>query len=220
MTLGSMGSLNLGRDDVDPLAGDNRALLRDRIAVERIVTLRQVHSNRVVIVDAASLTNLDDPEADSMVTRMSDVGLAIRVADCVPVLLADQQAGVLGAAHAGRAGMQSGVVGNTVDRMRELGADRIIAWVGPHICGGCYEVPEQMAADVARTHPGAASRTRWHTPSVDLAAGVAADLQDAGATATWLNPCTFEVAALHSHRRDGAGAGRLAGVIWRVSPRG
>ncbi len=215
-----MGSLNLGRDDVDPLVGDNLALLRDRIAVERIVTLRQVHSNRVVIVDAASLTNLDDPEADAMVTRMPDVGLAIRVADCVPVLLADQQAGVLGAAHAGRAGMQSGVVGNTVDRMRELGADRIIAWVGPHICGGCYEVPEEMAADVARTHPRAASRTRWHTPSVDLAAGVAADLQDAGAAVTWLNPCTLEVAALHSHRRDGAGAGRLAGVIWRVSPRG
>ena len=75
--------------------------------------------------------------------------LLVRAADCVPVLLVAPDGGVIGAVHSGRPGLVPGVVPATVARMRELGAGRIEGWIGPHVCGRCYEVPEQMRADVA-----------------------------------------------------------------------
>jgi YfiH family protein len=138
----------------------------------------------------------------------------IRVADCVPVLLADVQAGVVGAAHAGRQGVALDIVGRTVERMRALGADRITAWVGPHVCGRCYEVPEQMRDEVAALVPATRAQTTWGTPSLDLGAGVLAQLGAAGVEAVAVERCTLEDPALHSYRRDGAASGRIAGLVW------
>lgn len=137
----------------------------------------------------------------------------VRAADCVPVLLADPDAQVIGAAHAGRLGMALGVVPATVARMRELGGDRITAWVGPHICGSCYEVPVDLRDEVAATVPASRSTTSWGTPALDIGAGVRAQLTAVGVEVVDVGRCTRESPDLHSYRRDGARAGRQAGVI-------
>jgi polyphenol oxidase len=178
--------------------------------------LNQVHGDRVVdVVDDPSVGPTDDvPEADALVTTRAGVGLMVRVADCVPILLADPEAGVLGAAHAGRKGVSLDVVGRTVDRMRQHGAGRIRAWVGPHVCGGCYEVPEEMRAEVAAMVPATYAETTWGTPALDLGAGVAAQLASAGVASVSVGRCTLEDETLHSYRRDGAASGRIAGLVW------
>ena len=104
----------------------------------------------------------------------------VRVADCVPVLLADPHGGVIGAAHAGRKGLADGVVTACVEQMRQVGAQQISAWVGPHICGRCYEVPADMRDEVAAVEPVAASTTSWGTAALDIGAGVVAQLERLG----------------------------------------
>jgi copper oxidase (laccase) domain-containing protein len=97
--------------------------------------------------------------------------------------------------------------------MRELGATSITAWIGPHVCGACYEVPEAMRRDVGAIVPEAISTTSWGTPSLDLGAAVRAQLEGAGVAVHDLSRCTRESADLYSYRRDADRAGRLAGLI-------
>lgn len=170
----------------------------------------QVHGDDVVTVEDPTAV----PEADALVTTRRRTALVVRVADCVPVLLADPAAGVVGAAHAGRRGVELDVVTRTVERMRALGARDVRAWIGPHVCGGCYEVPEAMRAEVAERVPPTYAETTWGTPSLDLGAGVAAQLAAAGVEVAVVPGCTREDARLHSHRRDGAASGRFAGLVW------
>ena len=211
-------ALNLARtggDDATTLA-ENWRLVLEAFAPDgaTLCDMQQVHGDAVAIADPAAT---EAPVCDAIVTDRADVVLAVRVADCVPVLLADPVAGVVGAAHAGRLGVQKDVVGATVARMRDLGAREVTAWVGPHICGSCYEVPQAMQDEVAAVEASTRSTTSWGTPALDLGAGVRAQLERAGATVEVLGPCTLESASLYSHRRDGAGAGRLAGLV-RVRP--
>lgn len=181
--------------------------------------LHQVHGDDVLEVrDAAVPAPADDvPVADALVTKRHDVGLMVRVADCVPIVLADPAAGILGAVHAGRKGVALNVVGRAVERMVALGATDLRAWVGPHVCGRCYEVPEEMRAEVAAVVPEAHAETSWGTPSLDLGAAVGAQLAAAGvpaASVRRVERCTLEDEALHSYRRDGEKAGRLAALVW------
>lgn len=105
-----------------------------------------------------------------------------------------------------------------MSRMRELGAGDapgdIQAWIGPHVCGSCYEVPQEMQDEVCAQLPEARSQTSWRTPSLDLAAGVRAQLEGLAVTVHDVGPCTLEDHAYHSYRRDGAAAGRFAGLVW------
>lgn len=205
-------SLNLalgGEDDPDATAANLARLLADFAPGAALADMRQVHGATVATVDGSG----DRPDADGLVTTSPDVVLLVRVADCVPVLLADPDAGVLGVAHAGRPGLAAGVVPATVARMRELGAAEITAWVGPHVCGGCYEVPEAMREEVGDLVPAAVATTTWGTPSLDIGAGIRAQLADAEAAVVDLARCTRESADLYSYRRDGARAGRLGGLV-------
>jgi YfiH family protein len=186
----------------------------------RLVRMHQVHGAEVHIVDqvppdVVSNAATEVPVCDGLVTRLPGVALVARAADCVPVLLADPDAGVIGAAHAGRRGLVAGVVPATVARMRELGAaGRLAAWVGPSICGRCYEVPEEMRREVAAAVPEAGAQTSWGTPAVDVVAGVMAQLRGEGVDVVDVARCTREDPDLHSHRRDGPAAGRLGAVVW------
>ncbi|MXG90842.1 laccase [Nocardioides sp. YIM 123512] len=179
--------------------------------------LSQVHGDRVVVVDRAAPPGPRDdvPEADALVTTLRGVGLMVRAADCVPLVLADAGTGVIGAAHAGRPGMALGVATRTVEAMRDLGATDIAAWIGPRVCGGCYEVPAAMREEVAERVPASRATTTWGTPSLDVGAGVRAQLEELGVAVVDLGGCTREDERYHSFRRDGAAAGRHAGVVWR-----
>jgi polyphenol oxidase len=213
-------SLNLGTATADDPASvaRNYDLVGSALGIEPgwVARMAQVHGAEVAVVrrppDADRL-----PAVDAMVTDRPGLALSVRVADCVPVLLADAASGVVGCAHAGRAGLAGGVVPRTVEAMRGLGASRLQAWIGPYVCGGCYEVPEQMRADVTAVVPEADSTTTWGTPALDIGAGVEAQLRAAGCTVVEVpRRCTREDPDLYSHRRDGDRAGRSAGVVWRV----
>jgi hypothetical protein len=140
----------------------------------------------------------------------------VLVADCVPVLIADPRARVVGAAHAGREGMAAGVVPALVRAMTGAGADpaRMHAVIGPAICGGCYEVPAQLRERISAVVPEAGCVTGRDTPGIDIRAGVGAQLATAGVRAVSRDPrCTAEDPALYSYRRDGR-TGRFAGLVW------
>ncbi|GAA2078237.1 peptidoglycan editing factor PgeF [Streptomyces albiaxialis] len=211
-------ALNLGGavgDDPEAVR-TNRALAAKSLGLspDEVVWMRQVHGRDVAVVDAPF--GEDPPPVDGVVTARRGLALAVLTADCTPVLLADPVAGVTGAAHAGRPGLLAGVVGETVEAMRGLGAEpaRIIARTGPAVCGRCYEVPEAMRDEVAAAVPEAYATTRRGTPAVDMAAGVRAQLARSGVTA-WeqSSVCTLESGDHFSYRRNKA-TGRLASYVW------
>jgi YfiH family protein len=207
--------LNLALESADAagsVAENWRLLLADFAPGARLVDMHQVHGSQVAVVgDRGPATGR--PDCDGLVSAESGVVLAVRVADCVPVLLADPESGVVGAAHAGRVGLVAGVVPAAVARMQELGARSVTAWVGPHICGACYEVPEAMQSDVASAEPATRARTSWGTPSLDLGAGIRAQLERLGVEVIDASRCTRESPDLYSHRRDGVVAGRQVGLV-------
>ncbi len=198
-------------DDPAALAENHRRVLADFAPADRLVDLHQVHGATVVLAGPGGFAPA--PDADGIVATTSGVTLMVRAADCVPVLLADPDAAVIGAVHSGRLGLVRGITGATVARMREAGASTITAWVGPHVCGACYEVPAEMQADVGSMLPEAVSRTSWGTPSLDIGAGVRAQLERDGVKVIDVSACTHESDDLYSHRRDGVRAGRHAGLI-------
>ncbi|GLW90906.1 peptidoglycan editing factor PgeF [Actinokineospora globicatena] len=211
-------SFNLG----DHVGDDPAAVTanRDRLARElglpadHLVWMEQVHGRTVGVVDGPVPDKLE--ATDAVVTATTGLALVVLVADCVPVLLADPEAGVVGAVHAGRVGARVGVVPAALKAMVEAGADvdRVEVLLGPSICGECYEVPQDMQTDVERHLPGTACRTRKGTPGLDLRAGLWRQLADAGVAKIGIDPrCTNEERTLFSHRREGT-TGRLAAVTW------
>jgi len=205
-------ALHVGDDPAVVL--ENRRLLAARLGSPgpAVVYMDQVHGDRVAAVDSAA----GAPRAtDAMVTSTVGLGLAVMVADCVPVLMADAEAGVVAAVHAGRPGLRNQVVLRALEAMARLGASRhrTVAWLGPSVCAGCYEVPADMRADVASVVPAAWATSRTGTPALDLRAGLCAELADAGVTARAVGPCTAESADHFSYRRDQV-TGRFAGVVW------
>lgn len=126
-----------------------REMLADRtgISVEAIVVPRQTHSVNCRIIDSLPVDTCDIENVDALVTKLHGVALGVSTADCVPVLLADEKNGVVAAAHAGWRGALGGIVGITLRRMAELGADphSVKAVIGPCICKDCFEVGEEVA---------------------------------------------------------------------------
>jgi YfiH family protein len=199
-----------GGDDPAAKAENLRRLVADFAPGDVVCDLHQVHGADVVV---AAPDRVERPHADGIVATAPGVTLLVRAADCVPVLLVAPDEAIVGAAHSGRPGMVHGVVPATVARMRELGAGRVEAWLGPSVCGRCYEVPEQMRAEVTAAVPASYAETSWGTPSVDLGAGVRAQLEELDVVVHDESRCTRESPDLYSYRRDGDGAGRLAGVV-------
>ena len=218
--------LNLAVGSLDPAVGENIELVRQAFGPDDAwIHLRQVHGSHVHLAEPSLLTPEPSrvtpepslPEADAAVATTAGLTLSVRAADCVPVLLADPDARVIGAAHAGRAGVVAGVVPETVRVMGELGADRIQAWIGPYVCGACYEVPQELQDQAAAVVAQTVATTSWGTPSLDLGAGIRAQLEAAGVEVRDVSRCTRESPDLYSYRRDGAMAGRHAGII-RMRP--
>ncbi|MET9434561.1 peptidoglycan editing factor PgeF [Streptomyces sp. NPDC006551] len=211
--------LNLGGavgDDPEAVAA-NRAKAAAALGLDpgQVVWMNQVHGREVAVVDGP-WGERPVPEVDAIVTARRGLALAVLTADCTPVLLADPVAGVAAAAHAGRPGMVAGVVPAAVRAMIELGAEpsRITARTGPAVCGRCYEVPEEMRAQVAAVEPAAFAETSWGTPAVDVTAGVHAQLERLGVTDRQVSEvCTRESGDHFSYRRDRT-TGRLAGYVW------
>jgi polyphenol oxidase len=211
-------TFNLGDhvgDDPGAVAA-NRKRLGTAIGLggDGVVWMNQVHGDRVVVVDAAVESAVDN--TDALVTTAPRLALAVVTADCVPVLMGDARAGVVAGVHAGRVGAQKGVVARAVEAMLDLGAkvEDISVLLGPAVSGRNYEVPAAMAAEVEADLPGSRTTTSRGTPGLDLRAGIARQLTDLGISAIDIDPrCTVEDKMLFSHRRDNP-TGRLASLVW------
>jgi hypothetical protein len=211
-------SFNLGAGVGDDPAAvtANRNRLADELGLgrDRLVWMEQVHGRNAEVVDGPRAAAVE--ATDALVTAEPGLALVALCADCVPVLLADPEAGVVGAVHAGRVGARVGVVPAALNAMKKAGAsiDRIEVLLGPAACGECYEVPAAMQADVEAHLPGSASKTRKGTPGLDIRAGIWQQLADAGVARIGVDPrCTIEDKTLFSHRREGT-TGRLAALTW------
>ncbi|RLK62198.1 hypothetical protein CLV68_2753 [Actinokineospora cianjurensis] len=211
-------SFNLGDhvgDDPAAVAANRDRLARELgLPADHLVWMEQVHGRTVGVVDGPVPDKLE--ATDAVVTARPGLALVVLVADCVPVLLADPEAGVVGAVHAGRVGARVGVVPAALAAMVDAGADvrRVEVLLGPSVCGECYEVPQAMQTDVEQHLPGTACRTRKGTAGLDLRAGLWRQLADAGVARIGIDPrCTNEERSLFSHRREGT-TGRLAAVTW------
>ncbi len=194
----------------------NRRRLAAGLGMEvgSLAWMNQVHGDQVTVIGSAP--PVDPPASDAQVTATLGVALVVMVADCVPVLLADPEARVVGAAHAGREGVRRNVVARTVEAMVSLGASPIgiDVLLGPAICGSCYEVSQELVDQVEAVAPGGAGRSRTGAPSLDLRDALAGQLAGLGVQRVVSDPrCTAEDPMLFSYRRDGV-TGRQAGVIW------
>jgi purine-nucleoside/S-methyl-5'-thioadenosine phosphorylase / adenosine deaminase len=209
--------LNLGLsigDDPQSVTKNRQLVARAcGIQTHQMVWMRQVHGARASYARQGQAAAV----ADALFTDVPGVVLGVLAADCAPVLLTDPAAGIVGAAHSGRAGMAAGVVPALVQAMTRKGAlpARMHALIGPAICGSCYGVPADLQARVAAAVPQARCVTRLGAPALDIRAGIAAQLAQLGVGRVVHDPrCTEETDELCSHRRDGQ-AGRFAALIWR-----
>ena len=189
VSTGELASLNcgLGSGDDPALIAENRQRVADAVLPGGTLTgVYQVHGNRCVIVDDTS-DLAARPEADALATRSPGIVLGILTADCVPVLFADCDAGVIGAAHAGWKGALAGITDATLTAMESLGARRgeIAAAIGPCIARASYEVDDgfvqRFAADDPANERFFAAAKPGHA-MFDIAAYVAARLAAAGVT--------------------------------------
>jgi YfiH family protein len=209
---GVYSSLNggVGSDDAAHHVSENRARMAASLAVapDRLVTAYQIHSPDVVVAEKPWPSS-ERPRADAIVTRTPRLAIGISTADCGPVLLADGQARVIGAAHAGWRGALSGVIEATVAAMERLGADRgrVMAAAGPMIRQPNYEVGPDLIDHFLAADPGNA---RFFTPAAraghaqfDLAGYIVARLADAGIRQVEdLGHCTYaDPAQFYSYRR-------------------
>jgi YfiH family protein len=207
-------SFNLG-DHVgdDPqIVAHNRARLREHLPAEPL-WLKQVHT--ITFADADSATGT--PEADASVARLPNKVCAVLTADCLPLLLCDRQGTVVAAAHAGWRGLAAGVIEATVAAMN-AGPASLIAWLGPAIGTGAFEVGDEVR-EIFRAHDAAAANAfvahgngKWLADIYRLAR---LRLAHSGVTQAYGgNLCTFrDSERFFSYRRDKT-TGRMASLIW------
>ena len=215
-------NLGIGTDDDRGRVLENRRRVAAALAfaVEDLATPGQVHGSDVEIVT----TGGHYPARDGLVTAIPGVLLAIVAADCAAVLLADPEARVIGACHAGWRGAVGGILENTVEAMAGLGADpgRLRAWISPCIGWQAFRVSTKVAE---RFHPG---DVRWipsdDRPHVDLAGAIVRRLTALGLGADRVSAdgrCTASVPELFfSHRAQSGLTGRMMGLIGKRKPAG
>jgi YfiH family protein len=212
------GGFNLGMhvNDQPASVAHNRAQLVRLLPAEP-AWLTQVHGTRVV--DAAQV-NADHCDADASVTNQSGVVCAIMTADCLPVLFCDRAGRVVGAAHAGWRGLHAGVLENTVHAMQSMGANDIMAWLGPAIGPSQFEVGQEVVDAFVDQDPAVQC---CFSPVLGQANKFLADiyalarhrLQAVGVKdISGGDYCTvLEKTRFFSYRRDKT-TGRMAALIW------
>jgi YfiH family protein len=207
VSTGAFASLNLGAhvgDDLECVL-KNREILGAKIGPTQY--MNQVHGDRIALIEEVT----DEiPTADALVTGIPGIALAVMVADCIPLLLKSPES--VAAVHVGRKGLVNDVTRKTLSLMRDIGASEITAILGPSICGGCYEVSEEIYSDVTSLHPAARSSTKAGTFALDLPEALRSVLRDENVAILNEFECTFENSEYFSYRRDGI-TGRQVGVI-------
>lgn len=202
---------------------DYRVLaFRFQASAENVVRVRQVHGDSVLVIDSETVPALAD--ADAIVSTNPDVVVSVRVADCVPVLIADRHGRLVAAVHAGWRGTAAGIAAATVCAIGALGVSPgdLVAAIGPSIGPCCYQVSKNVYDEISAGWPAASAWFAEDGPAtwkLDLWRANHDQLQMAG-----VNPDAISVAKLctadnldkfYSHRREGADTGRMVAAIRR-----
>ena len=220
MNLGLAGALRDGIDTPEAVLVNRQRL--DAFLPSSPIWLRQVHGIEVARLDGPGVAaaRATPPEADAAVTCLPGIVCAVMTADCLPVIFADRHGHAVGAAHAGWRGLAAGVLGATIAALEDLGArrDDIVAWMGPAIGPGAFEVGDEVRAAFAAIDAGsnacftARGNGKWLADLYELArrqlarAGIG-EVHGGG-------HCTLtESARFHSYRRDRR-SGRMATLVW------
>lgn len=205
---GAYNSLNAGQGSGDSASNEtqNRARVQSALGAKYLLSLSQIHSPKALIIEAP-FSNAP-PQADGMVTNRRGIALSALSADCGPILMADENAGVIGACHAGWRGAVSGIAEATINAMEEIGARRseITAVLGPCISQPNYEVGDDFRDSLIaederydqffRLLPLGGNRAKPEAPRrphFDLKAFILFRLEQAGLTRiAALKDCTYE----------------------------
>lgn len=199
-------------DDAQHVA-ENRQILRDTLHLpNEPIWLEQTHSTRCVEVDSP----VCDRNADAAITRQKQQVLAIMTADCLPIVLCDQQGTEIAAIHAGWRGLAEGIVDNTVALLHSNPA-QCLAWIGPAICGKCYATGSEVLDQFISRYPFAIQaftqiEQQWYADLPKIATLILMELGIG--TIHPSHVCTFETnSQFYSYRRT-AQTGRIATLIW------
>ncbi len=188
--------------------------------LNKLVHMRQIHSDKIVLVDPAIHDFKHPPECDALITNEPGIPLMVMTADCTPVLLFDPVKNVIAVAHAGRAGAVKEIVPKTIQKMcKKFGSiiDDILVTLGPSIGGCCYEVGEKIAGEVADLGYGFSVVERDGSYFLEVNAIIRQQLHTAGIKPEHIddlgicNACENET--YFSYRADNQKTGRIAGVL-------
>ena len=188
---------------------ENRRRLAGALGLpgDRLVVMDSVHGAELAVVTRPGVV----PGVDALLTQEPDLAIVALGADCVPIVLIGDDDRTVAVAHCGWRGLVADVLGAVVAAMagHGSGVERVI--LGPAVCGRCYPVPPERAAEVADAWPGPVSRAALVTcadgqPGIDVRRGAAARLADLGVerdAISFAGGCTVEDPGLFSYRRDG-----------------
>jgi YfiH family protein len=198
--------LNLARhvgDDPEVVLANRELVARELTgAVAPIAAMNASHGADVAAVSSGG----EFDGVDGLVTNTPGLALLALAADCVTIALGDPRAGIVGVAHCGWHGVGAGIVNAVVDDMAALGAVKISAVLGPHVCGRCYPVSQERVEDLRARVPtevaAAACIKAGDQWFIDVGAGVRAQLEARGVAVQQVGTCTVQTPTLFSYRRD------------------
>ncbi|WP_419418531.1 peptidoglycan editing factor PgeF [Legionella sp. D16C41] len=209
---GPYNSNNLGFHvgDNPKHVAQNREMLSANLPAEP-EWIEQTHSTNCIVIEDTAERN-----ADAAITRSPDRVLAILTADCLPILLCNRQGTEVAAIHAGWRGLVNGIIEKTSLQIKSNKAD-LLAWIGPSICGSCYEVGDDVYEQYKNNYPFSTNffkshQQKWLANMPELAEQI---LREIGVSEVYQsNLCTYEHKNhLYSYRREGQ-TGRIATLIW------
>ncbi len=227
---GTYASLNLADHvgDVSAAVAENRRRLQVRLGDVPLYSCRQVHgAHALQVTSEMNRQEVELQEADALIADKADVCVAVRTADCVPLLIADVQTGRVAAVHAGWRGLVQGVVEEALDAMTPYGTkpEDLSVAIGPHIRACCFEVGADVHAQLSHslTAAGGQATTAVQSAHFDLARLVVQKLRAAGVLSLEIDDtggCTHcDQRRFFSYRRDGSRTGRhLSAVVAPNAP--
>jgi len=190
----------------DPVAvAERRNGLARTLSLESVAFMNQIHGDEFYQI---SEPGGPTPTCDALITTVKGIGLAVMVADCIPLLLASER--VVAAVHVGRPGLVAEIAPKVISAMRGLGASSISAHVGASICKDCYEVAPDMYREISSQIPATTTSDGLH--SLDLVSGLRSQIGGAISTWTDLHICAKESSDHFSYRREKK-TGRQVGVV-------
>lgn len=207
--------LNLGfnTNDEEETVEGNRNFLANNIStkITNIAFANQVHGYEILEVKKGGIYQ----DIDGFITTEKGLALAIQVADCAAVLLADSNAGIISAVHAGWRGAEASIVPKAIQKMVALGADLedVEVFISPCISQEKFEIGEEVASKFPDEF---IDRKNYSKPHLDIKGFIKSQLLNAGIFESNIeieSSCTFSEADYYSYRRDGSKAGRMMGII-------